>query len=208
MAELCESSAADTGVTSSNNPLLQDWSGAEHGLPPFTTALPSHYEEALREGMKLHLLELKAIATNPEPPTFDNTIAALDRTGDVFMQVSDMFDNLCSSNGVPALQKVEMAMAGPLASHYSQLFTFPGLFDRIDAVYQQTQAAGDDRLVLSAEQQRLLERFHLDFVRHGARFSAADQERYAKITEQLAQLTTQFSQVRGCARERAQSEAR
>lgn len=144
------------------NVLLQDWSKYEFGLPPFAEAKPSDFEEALTTSMKMHLEEVRGIAQNSEEPSFENTIVAFDRAGAVYTQVSNMFDNLCSSNGVPELQAVELKMAGPIAAHYNQISTMPGLFDRINAVHAKRQDLG-----LNPEQVRLVERFHLDFVRAG-----------------------------------------
>lgn len=145
-----------------DNVLLQDWSKYEFGLPPFTTSKPSDFEEALKVSMGMHVDQVRDIASNTEEPSFENTIAAFDRAGGVFNQVMNLFDNLCSSNGVPELQAVELKMAGPLAAHHNQISTFPGLFDRINAVYEKRLSSG-----LNPEQIRLVERFHLDFVRAG-----------------------------------------
>lgn len=203
----------------SANPLLQDWSTNEFGLPPFATAKPSDFEHALNHAMQEQIAELQVIASNTQPADFANTVAAFDRSGATFQQVSNMFDNLCSSNGVPELQAVELKMAGPLAAHQNRISSLPGLFERIDAVYNARFESGLDRL--NPEQIRLVERFHLDFVRagelptglycccqpshqmfslrlflsSGAKFSAEDQAKYAKITEKLAELCTVFTQV-------------
>ena len=147
-----------------SNPLLQDWSAHEFGLPPFATTKPSDFEYALTESMHQQILELQVIASNQQPADFDNTIAAFDRSGSVFQQVMNMFDNLCSSNGVPELQAVELKMAGPLAAHQNKISSLPGLFERINTVYEARNQSN-----LSAEQVRLVERFHLDFVRAGTR---------------------------------------
>lgn len=172
------------------NPLLSSWNINEFGLPPFSKAEPSHFEPAITVSMKTHLDELKNIVNNIEPANFENTVAAFDRSGELFGRITSMFDNLCSSNGVPELQEVELKMAGPLATHHNQVSTFPGLFQRIDSVYQCRTTSN-----LNAEQIRLVERIHLDFVRNGAKFSIHDQEEYAKITEEMAELCTKFTQV-------------
>lgn len=175
--------------TQRSNPLLQSWSTNPFGLPPFTSTIPSDFEYALEYSMKQHLDELSAIASNPEPPTFENTIAPFDRSGRLFYRVNNMFDNLCSSNSPPELQAVELKMASPLASHYNKISSLPGLFDRINTIYESRLTSE-----YTAEQLRLIERFHLDFVRSGAKFSVDDQKRYAAITEKLAELCTIFTQ--------------
>jgi peptidyl-dipeptidase Dcp len=114
---------------------------------------------------------------------------AFDRAGALHRKIYCCFSNLCSSNGIPELQAVETKMAGPLAAHENKVYTLPGLFSKIDTVHQARHT-----LALSREQLRLVERVHLDFVRSGARFGPADQARYAAITEEMAQLETQFTQ--------------
>lgn len=176
--------------TSTESPLLKEWNHTPHGLPPFTEIEPSQFEAALQFAMQEHIREVQVIAANTEEATFDNTIATFDRSGTLFSKVCETFENLCSSNGVPELQAVELKMAGPLAAHYNQLATIPGLFAKIDAVYNQRHA-----LNLNSEQIRLVERFHLDFVRAGAKFSTEMQTAYGKIVEELAELSTKFTQV-------------
>jgi hypothetical protein len=168
------------------NVLLQDWSKFEFGLPPFADAKPSDFEDALTTSMKMHIDEVSGIAQNSEEPTFENTIAAYDRSGAVYTQVSNMFDNLCSSNGVPELQAVELKMAGPVAAHYNQLSTMPGLFERIAKVH-----AKRHDLDLNPEQVRLVERFHLDFVRAGTVYALVFGGWCAgKLTDMLHDLAT------------------
>lgn len=176
--------------TQRSNPLLQSWSSNPFGLPPFTSTVPSDFEYALEYSMKQHLDELSTIASNSEPPTFENTIAPFDRSGRLFYRVNNMFDNLCSSNSPPELQAVELKMASHVASHYNKITSLPGLFHRINTIYESRLTSGE----YTAEQLRLIERFHLDFVRSGAMFSEEDQKRYAAITEKLAELCTIFTQ--------------
>jgi peptidyl-dipeptidase Dcp len=180
-----------------SNPLLKDWSGSNHGLPPFDLLKADHFEPALRYSMKKHLNEIKEIVSNTEEPTFENSVASLDRSGELFVKVSETFDNLCSSLGTSDYQKVELEMSGPLASHYNQIATFPGLFQRLDTIYQERHASSTlnkEGIPLSHEQIRLVERYHLDMIRQGAKFTKEMQNQYSKIIEELAQLSTKFSQ--------------
>ncbi len=174
------------------NPLLQEWS-TPFGIPPFNVLQPAHYEPALTFAMKHHLDEVRAIAAaeHAEGATFANIIAPFDRSGTLLYKVCETFENLCSSNGVPELQAVELKMASPLAAHSNAIMTIPGLFAKIDAVYTARHSSG-----LNDEQIRLVERYHLDFVRAGAKFTPEMQERYGKIVEELAELSTKFTQVR------------
>jgi peptidyl-dipeptidase Dcp len=171
-----------------NNPLLKPWTQA-HGLPPFAQLQPEHFAPALRHAMDLHRLELDALARQTEPATFDNTVAAFDRCGRTLSRIEATFDNLCSSHTNSALQAVQMETAGPLSAHASAVYMNQALFQRVDAVHRQRAAAG-----LTPEQQRLVERVHLDFVRAGAQLTPQAATRYAAVMQQLAQLTTRFAQ--------------
>jgi len=174
--------------TAGSNPLLQDWTAA-FGLPPFAALRPEHFEPALREGMRLQREELQRIATQTEPPGFDNTLAAFDRTGGLLQRVAAVFYNLTSSATSPALQAVQRTLAAPMAAHGSAVYMDQALFGRVDALH-----AGRAELALAPESLRLLERVHLDFVRSGARMAPAERTRYAQVMEELAALTTQFAQ--------------
>ena len=170
------------------NPLLQPWT-APYGLPPFAQAQPEHFQPALQAAMAEHRAELDAIASNPDAPTFDNTLAAFDRAGDRLNRIRHLFDNLCASHTSPQLQAVQRETAVPLAAHDSAVYMHKPLFARIDAVHGQRASLG-----LTTEQMRLAERVHLDFVRAGARLPADRQPRYAQVMQRLAELTTRFGQ--------------
>ena len=172
----------------STNPLLQDWDTA-YALPPFAAIASHHFEPALREAMRLHRDELDAIAAQAEAPSFDNTIAAFDRCARLLMRIESVFHNLSASHTSPALQAVQLELAAPLAAHSSAVYMHAGVFARIDALH-----ARRDRLGLTPEQLRLLQRIHLDFVLSGAKLAPAAQTRYAQVMEQLAEATTQFGQ--------------
>ncbi|MBA4178497.1 MAG: peptidase M3 [Leptothrix sp. (in: Bacteria)] len=170
------------------NPLLQDWQ-TTHGLPPFSELQPAHFEPALRAAMQAHRDELAALAANPAAPSFDNTLAAFDRTGRRLARVAATFYNLTSSATSPELQAVQRAMAAPMAAHHSAVYNDAALFLRIAALHAQR-----DTLGLSSEQLRLLERVHTDFVRAGAQLAPAAQARHAQVMQELARLTTAFGQ--------------
>jgi peptidyl-dipeptidase Dcp len=170
------------------NPLLQDWD-TPYGLPPFGQIRAEHFEPALRQAMQAHHAELAAIVGQMEAPDFENTVAAFDRAGRQLGRVASAFYNLTASATSPELQAVQRAMAAPQAAHYSAVYMDGALFKRIDALHRERLG-----LRLTAEQQRLLERVHLDFVRSGARLAPAPQARYAEVMQQLARLTTRFAQ--------------
>jgi peptidyl-dipeptidase Dcp len=179
----------DTLTTApASNPLLQPWD-TPHGLPPFSRFEPAHFQPAFQAAMRAHRDELDAIAQQAEAPSFDNTVAAFDRAGRLLGRIESVFYNLTASETSPALQAVQREMAGPLAAHANSVYMNASLFARIDALYEARSTLG-----LSAEQLRLLERIHFDFVSSGARLQGAAQARYAAVMEELARLTTRFGQ--------------
>ncbi len=170
------------------NPLLQPWN-TPHGLPPFDRITAEHFAPAFDAALADHLADIERIAGSVQAPTFDNTIAALDRSGRLLGRTAALFYSLTASETSPALQAVERDMAPRLAAHHNAVSTHAGLFRRIDQLHERRNA-----LNLSAEQQRVLERIHFDFVRAGAKLAPAAQVRYGQIMQRLAELTTQFGQ--------------
>ena len=132
--------------------------------------------------MHAHRAEVDAIADSAEPPTFDNTIAALDRSGRDLERIERLFFNLTASETSAELQAIERDISPRLAAHHSAIDMDANLFARIEAAPRAARRASP----LDAEQLRLLERIHLDFVREGARLPASAKTRYAAIVERLA----------------------
>jgi len=143
--------------------------------------------------MEEHLADLRAIVNNEQEPNFENTIAAYDRAGSLLSKISSVFSNMCSSLNTDELKEVQTEMVPILSRHGSSTYVLPGLFDRIDAVHQKQLEADTDNL-LSPEQIRLIERFHLDFSRQGANFDEEEKEEYADLKAKLASLQTEFAQ--------------
>ncbi len=170
------------------NPLLENWN-TPFGLPPFDLIRAEHFIPAFEVALKAHRDEIDAIAANADAPTFDNTIAAFDKSGRLYTRIEQVYYNLTASETSPALQAAERELAMPLAAHGNAVYMHAALFKRVDALHGKRAALG-----LTSEQLRLLERIHLDFVRAGAQLSGDAQKRYAEVTEKLAGLTTQFSQ--------------
>ncbi len=172
----------------SSNPFLAPWT-AEFGLPPFDLIRPGHIPEALEKGMEDQRAEIAAITANPAPPSFANTVEALERSGALLERTSNVFANLVSSLGSDALQQVERDFAPRLAQHSTSIALDPKLFARFDALHESRHALG-----LAPDALRLLERHHLGFIRGGARLDEAGKRRMAEISERLATLHTQFGQ--------------
>lgn len=175
-------------MTASDNPLLQPWS-TPYAIAPFALVRPEHFEPALEHAMREHRDEIAAIANSAEPPSFDNTIAALDRAGRLLARVDNLLSNLVSAETSPALQAVDRTMTPRLAAHFHAVRTNGPLFARVDALYAKRESLG-----LEPESLRMLERVHLDFVRTGARLDEPSRARLAQIAEQKAALSTQFEQ--------------
>jgi len=179
--------APDTPVEGTN-PLLEPF-GAPFGLPPFAAVRASHYAPALERAMREHREEIAAIGGNAAAPTFDNTVAALDRAGRLFSRVSLVFHNLVDSESSPELRAVERELMPKLAAHEQAITTDAALFARIDSLHARRDALG-----LDAESRRLLERVHLDFTLAGAKLDAQARARAAAIVERLAAHFTTFRQ--------------
>lgn len=170
------------------NPLLADWI-APHGLAPFADISAEHFEPAFAQALRQHRVEVDAIASQDEPPSFANTLEAFDASGRLLTRLEHLFYTLTASATTPELQAAQRALAGPLAAHHSAIYMHAGLFSRVDVLHERR-----GQLDLSAEQLRLLERVHLDFVRSGARLVGKAQTRYAQIASRLAELYTRFAQ--------------
>jgi peptidyl-dipeptidase Dcp len=170
------------------NPLLQTWQ-TPFGMPPFESIQAFHFEEAFDKALSQHQAEIVAISNNTEPPSFENTLIALEASGDLLNQTSNVFFNLSASHSSPDIQRLERELAPKLAAHSAALYLNEALFQRIDALNQVKH-----QLQLDAESIRLIERYHLDFVRAGAKLQAKDRESFAQNSERLASLFTQFSQ--------------
>jgi len=158
-------------------------------LPPFDRIHDADYTPALEAGMREELREVESIAHNPRPPTFRNTIVALERSGQLLERVTTTFFNLNACNTDDQMQKIETEMAPKLTAHQDEIHLNPALFARIDALYRKRAT-----LKLDAESLQLLSRYHTRFVRAGARLAPQDQARLRAINEQLSTLTTRFRQ--------------
>jgi peptidyl-dipeptidase Dcp len=176
-------------MTTTDNPLLAA-NTLPYQLPPFDRVTDAHYEPAFTTGMAAHLREVDAIAGSAELPTFDNTIVALERSGRLLDRVQRLFGNLASAHTNPALQAIEAAIAPRLAAHADAINLNPALFARIEALYQQR-----DDLGLDAESKYLLERYHQDFGRAGAKLFPPQKATLAAMNAELASLQTVFNQA-------------
>ena len=170
------------------NPLLATWSG-EFELPPFAKIKAEHFRPAFDRALAEHRAEIAAIAQNGAEPSFENTIAALEKGGRELERVANVFFVLAGADTSDEIEAIEREVSPLLARHSNALYLNPALYSRIAALYERRDALG-----LNPEQARVLERYHTRFVRAGAALEKPAQERLAAINERLASLGTQFGQ--------------
>ena len=155
--------------------------------PPFDKIRDSDYQPAIEAGMAQQRKESQAIADNPAQPTFENTLVAMEKTGQLLDRVSNVFDAITSANLNPTLQKVKDTEAPRLAAHYDAIFLDPKLFQRVSAVYDQRLS-----LRLDPESLRLVEFQYKKFVHSGAKLSTPDKDELKKLNEEQSTLSTAF----------------
>jgi peptidyl-dipeptidase Dcp len=180
---------AQTANPAAANPLTRPWTGPFGGVPPFDKVKVADFQPALEAAMAEALAEVDAIANNPAPPTFENTIVALEKSGRALDRVNVIYSIWGGTLSTPEVRAVQKEMEPKLAAHSDRILQNARLFERIDAVYQQR-----DELRLTPEQKRLTDLRWNAFVRAGARLSPEDKARVAAINEELAGLFTQFNQ--------------
>ncbi len=168
------------------NPFLTA-SDLPYELPPFADIRLEHFRPALDAGMTEQLAEIRAIADSDDEPTFDNTVVALERSGRTLDRVRRVFWCLTSADTNPELQEIETAYAPRLSAHADAITLDRALFARIDDLHGRR-----DQLGLDAESAKLLDRYHLDFVRAGAALDETDQDRLRALNAELATLSTEF----------------
>ncbi len=155
--------------------------------PDFAKIKDSDFEPGLKEGMKRQRAEMAAIAADPAAPSFDNTIVAMERSGQMLGRVSDVFFHLTQANTNEVLQKIEAKETPLLAAHHDAIYMDPKLFARVKAVYDQR-----DKLKLSGEALQLVKVAYQEFIHSGAQLSDADKAKLRAINTREAALSTKF----------------
>ncbi len=168
------------------NPLLSEWD-TPFQTPPFNEIKNEHFKPAILEAMKVEMAEVDAIVNNPESPTFENTIVALEKSGKLLSRVSRVFGSLNSANTNESLQQVSKELAPLRAKHSDDINLNEKLFARIKKVYD-----NKDNYNFSSEEQTLLENYYKGFVRSGANLGAEDKEKLRAINKELSNLYIQF----------------
>jgi peptidyl-dipeptidase Dcp len=182
--------AAGTARTSpmADNPFAQP-STLAFQMPPFDRIHDSDYLPAFAAALHEQLAEVAAIAHNPQPATFENTVVALERSGQMRVRIEPVFSNLNACNTDPQMQRIDTEMAPKLTAQDDAIFLDAALWARIDRLYQQRAD-----LRLDPESLELLTRYHTLFVRAGARLAPAQQARLKELNKQISSLTTRFRQ--------------
>jgi peptidyl-dipeptidase Dcp len=171
------------------NPLLAPWTGPYGGVPPFDKVKVEDIKPALEAAMARTLVEVEAVANATDAPTFDNTLAALERAGRSLDRVDTIYGIWSSSMNGPEFQAVEREMAPKLAAFQDRITQNEKLFARIASVYESRESAK-----LTPEQKRLAWLDYTNFVRAGAKLDATAKQRLSEINQRLAELFTSFSQ--------------
>ena len=170
------------------NPFLSEYD-TPFGVPPFEQIKPEHYKPAFEQGMKEQIAEIEAIVNNPEAPTFENTIVALDQSGQLLNKVSYVFFGQTNANTNDSLQALSREMSPLLSKHGDDITMNAGLFARVKAVRESADTANLDK-----EQMKLLDETYTDFVRNGANLDAEKQEQLRKLNTEISSLQVQFGQ--------------
>ena len=170
------------------NPFLAEWD-TPFGVPPFSEIDVEHYMPATKAGILDLRAEIAAIVDNPEPATFENTIVALDISGNQLGKVANTFGNITGTDTTDALRDLETKIYPMLTREFNAIQFNAALFERVKSVYAQK-----DTLVLDEQDARLLELTHRGFVRGGADLSQEKKDRVAAINEEISSLTTAFGQ--------------
>jgi len=174
--------------TDMSNPFYSEYN-TPFNVPPFEKIMARHYMPAFEKGMADGRMEIEALAGNREKPTFENTIAALDKSGDLITRVSLVFFAQTSANTNDSLQNIEVEISPKLAAFNDEISLNPDLFKRVKSVYD-----NQDEFNLNPEQKFILENVYKRFVRAGANLNKQDQDTLRKINQELSVLGVKFNQ--------------
>ena len=185
----CVISACTQSATETENPFLTEFQ-TPYGTPDFQKIKVEHYEPAFLKGIEQQNKEIKAIVENPDAPTFENTIEALDNSGEILARVLGVFFALTEADTNDELMGLEEKVAPMLSEHSDNIYLNQELYKRVAELHAQEEAGS---LKLTTEQHFLLDKNYKSFVRSGAALDAASQERLRQINKELSVLTISFS---------------
>jgi len=177
---------AATVEPAGTNPFLSEFS-TPFGVPPFDLIQVDHYLPAMREGIAAQQREVEAIVSNPEPPTFANTVEALERSGALLNRVRQVLNAMTEVQASDEMQRIASESAPLIASHQDDIRMNERLFERLKMVWEQREGLG-----LDPEQAKLLERHYKDFVRGGANLGPEDKGELRRVNQELSVLQVEF----------------
>lgn len=184
----CNSSKKSDVADAAPNPFFTEYT-TPFGVPPFDKIEVAHYKPAFEKGMEEQKKEIDAIVNNPEEPTFENTIVALDRSGELLTKVMYAFSGQSSVNTTDEIQALEQELYPVLSAHSDDISLNPALFTRVKVVYDKQASMN-----LNKEQKKLLEETYKGFVRGGANLDADKQARLRELNEKISVLELTFGQ--------------
>ena len=184
----CNSSKKSDVADAAPNPFFTEYT-TSFGVPPFDKIEVAHYKPAFEKGMEEQKKEIDAIVNNPEEPTFENTIVALDRSGELLTKVMYAFSGQSSVNTTDEIQALEQELYPVLSAHSDDISLNPALFTRVKVVYDKQASMN-----LNKEQKKLLEETYKGFVRGGANLDADKQARLRELNEKISVLELTFGQ--------------
>ena len=194
--------AADTGLSDASdepvveevvvvdegNPFFAEWD-TPYGIPPFADIRNEHYKPAFESGIKEKRVEIARIRDNPEPPTFENTIEALELAGASLTKVSRVFSNITNTDTNDLLEELDVEISPLLTREKDAIYLDEKIFGRVNAVFEARESLGLDEQAM-----RLVELTHRDFVRRGAALDSEAKARMKDINARISELNTVFSQ--------------
>lgn len=181
--------AADLPPITQATGIFAQESGLPFGAPDFSRIRDEDYLPAIEQGIVIKLAEIEHIARNPEPPTFENTLVAMERTGQMLARAYAAFSQVQSANTNDVLDATDSAIAPQIAQMYDAIYLNPALFARVKAIYDNREA-----LHLSGEDAMLLDLYYNEFVHRGALLDDAAKDELRQINARISQLETEFSQ--------------
>ncbi len=179
---------SDKGKTGKENPFFSEYD-TPFGVPPFDRVENEHFIPAFEKGMEKEKEEVEAILSNEEGPTFENTIIAMDKAGEILNKVSYVFFGLSSANTSPELQEIQMEISPKLAKHSDEISLDPRYFERVESVYNSR-----DEFNLSGEETFILENIYKSLIRNGAGLDPEQKEKLKEMNQRLSVLRVEFNQ--------------
>ncbi|MEX2350654.1 MAG: M3 family metallopeptidase, partial [Flavobacteriaceae bacterium] len=184
----CADQKNDEKDMTQNNTLLKEWGGSYQGVPAFDTMQLEDLKPAMEIAMERHLEEIDSIAGNPDAPTFENTLLSMEKAGRDINRVFTYYGIWSSNMSTPEFREIQKELSPKISEYRSKISQNKALFERIKAVYDNSQETP-----LPPEAQRLTELTYLEFEMNGANLNEEDKKRYAAINKELSSLYTTFS---------------